>query len=76
MLAKQARQALIYLECWLGVVGGQHSQRMAQIDHVIDARVEEIFGGGAGKQHSSQGIAMVLANPCCGTKAFDYCIPT
>ena len=24
---------------------------MAQVDHVVDARAEEIVGGGAGKQH-------------------------
>jgi hypothetical protein len=34
-----------------GHARGQHGQRMAQVDHVIDARAEEIVGGGAGKQH-------------------------
>jgi hypothetical protein len=34
-----------------GYVRGQHRQRMAQIDHVIDARAEKIVGGGAGKLH-------------------------
>jgi hypothetical protein len=34
-----------------GHARGQHGQRMAQIDHVIDARAEEIVGGRAGKLH-------------------------
>jgi hypothetical protein len=36
-----------------GHARGQHGQRMAQIDHVIDARAEEIVGGGAGKLHKN-----------------------
>ena len=34
-----------------GHARGQHGQRMAQIDHVVNTRTEEIVGGGAGKQH-------------------------
>jgi len=39
------------LDLLSGRARGQHGQRMAQIDHVIDARAEEIVGGGAGKLH-------------------------
>jgi hypothetical protein len=34
-----------------GHARGQYGQRMAQLDHVVDARAKEIVGGGAGKQH-------------------------
>ena len=34
-----------------GHARGQHRQRMAQVDHVADARAKEIVGGGAGKHH-------------------------
>jgi hypothetical protein len=34
-----------------GHARGQHGQRMAQIDHVVDARAKEVVGGGAGKHH-------------------------
>ena len=30
-----------------GHARGKHCQRMAQVNHVIDARAEEILGGGA-----------------------------
>jgi len=33
------------------LIPGAIHQRVAQVDHVIDARAEEIVGGGAGKQH-------------------------
>jgi len=32
----------------------QHRQRMAQIDHLVDARAEEIVGGGAGEHHGTK----------------------
>jgi hypothetical protein len=34
-----------------GHARGQHRQRVAQVDHVLDARAKEIVGGGAGKHH-------------------------
>lgn len=33
-----------------GHARGQHGQRIAQVDHMVDARAEEIGDGGAGKQ--------------------------
>ncbi len=38
-----------------GHARGQHGQRMAQVDHVVDARAEEIVGGGAGKHRKTPG---------------------
>lgn len=46
------RPAPSVLRSLAGHARGQHRQRRAQVNHVIDARAEEFGGGGAGKHQS------------------------
>ena len=62
-----------------GHARGQHGQRMAQVDHVIDARTEEIVGGGAGKQHGRTPrkqplLEIKLGVPAIGHHPKDQCL--
>jgi hypothetical protein len=48
---------------------GQHGQRMAHVDHVVDTRAKEVVGGGAGKQHGRTPRTLPLLEIKLGVRA-------